>query len=76
MGSNSFRDYISPRNVAFFVVLLTLTVGAVFLAFGKYSDLPTRELFTRSAEDETRRVEYHAMVAEKIYADNIEDNLK
>eukprot|EP00794_Sanderia_malayensis_P009273 gene9273-10251_t len=51
-----------------------LSHGYPALASSKFNDVVS--FAKRSAKEENRRVEYHAMVAEKVYADRIKDNLK
>ncbi len=80
------KEGCSPRKIIFLVVPLTLAIGAVLLVFNRYNDAIQNKLFSRSLKNEDDkdgkgkgekdRIEYHAMVADKIYAENIEEHLK
>jgi len=84
MNSNNdkFKSWIK-QSVVFLVSVAFATSIAVFLLH-KYPNIASelengrqrnsRE--TKTSEDEKKRVEYHAMVAEKIYADNIREYLR
>lgn len=71
------------QSLLFLVTVAFATSVAIFLLHKYPSRAPdgenaegrkTRE--SRTSKEEKKRVEYHAMVAEKIYADNIREYLK
>ena len=83
---NPNNDKVKSWIKQFIVFLATVAFStsiAIFLLHKYPSIVSEREngrqrnsRETKTSEEEKKRVEYHAMVAEKIYADNIKEYLR
>ena len=70
--------------ILFFITVAFATSIATFLLHKHADDkMPARKTLhqrntreSKTSKEEKKRVEYHAMVAEKLYADNIREYLK
>ena len=72
------------RYVIIALITVTFCAGVAVFVLNKFAGTSPRSLFLnvrnarekKNSKQEKQRIEYHAMVAEKIFADNIEKHLK